>query len=87
MLDLNSYVYSKAEEDNKLRDRIYEEEQILEHRDSEHDQDEAKYSPEEKSIIDKSEVDRTPTPSEDSEEDEGKITIYVIFFKHSSLLP
>ncbi|XP_075987215.1 uncharacterized protein LOC142983910 isoform X2 [Anticarsia gemmatalis] len=61
----------KAEEDNKLKDRIYDEDQIPEHRESEHDQDEAKYSPEEKSIVEKSEVERTPTPSEDSEEDEG----------------
>nr|XP_049705446.1 ankyrin-2 isoform X4 [Helicoverpa armigera] len=60
----------KAEEDNKLKDRIYDEDQIAEHRESEHDQDEAKYSPEEKSIVEKSEVERTPTPSEDSEEDE-----------------
>ncbi|KAH9634383.1 hypothetical protein HF086_010863 [Spodoptera exigua] len=59
----------KADEDNKLKDRIYDENQIPEHRD-EHDQDEAKYSPEEKSIVDKSEIERTPTPSEDSEEDE-----------------
>lgn len=36
------------------------------------DQDEAKYSPEEKSIVDKSDMDRTPTPSEESEDDEGK---------------
>ncbi|KAJ8707390.1 hypothetical protein PYW08_010642 [Mythimna loreyi] len=62
----------KAEEDNKLKDRIYDEDQIPEHRESEHDQDEAKYSPEEKSIVEKSEIERTPTPSshEESEEDE-----------------
>ncbi|XP_063834893.1 titin-like [Ostrinia nubilalis] len=65
----------KAEEDNKLKDKIYDENQIAErlHRESEQDhEDEAKYSPEEKSIVDKSEslVDRTPTPSEESEEDE-----------------
>ncbi|KAL0859578.1 hypothetical protein ABMA27_010715 [Loxostege sticticalis] len=65
----------KAEEDNKLKEKIYDENQIAErlHRESEQDhEDEAKYSPEEKSIVDKSEsiVDRTPTPSEDSEEDE-----------------
>ncbi|XP_031765425.2 ankyrin-2 isoform X3 [Galleria mellonella] len=60
----------KAEEDNKLKDKIYDENQIAEHRELEHDQDEAKYSPEEKSIIDKSEIERTPTPSEESEEDE-----------------
>lgn len=40
-------------------------------RESEQDQDEAKYSPEEKSIVEKSEIERTPTPSEESEEDEG----------------
>lgn len=39
---------------------------------SEHDQDEAKYSPEEKSVVEKSEIERTPTPSEESEEDEGR---------------
>ncbi|KAM3960016.1 LOW QUALITY PROTEIN: uncharacterized protein ACR2FA_005939 [Aphomia sociella] len=60
----------KAEEDNKLKDKIYDENQITELRDLEHDQDEAKYSPEEKSVIDKSEIERTPTPSEESEEDE-----------------
>ncbi|XP_053618820.1 ankyrin-2-like isoform X3 [Plodia interpunctella] len=60
----------KAEEDNKLKDKLYDENGIPEHRDLEHDQDEAKYSPEEKSIVDKSELERTPTPSEDSEEDE-----------------
>ncbi|CAB3233076.1 unnamed protein product [Arctia plantaginis] len=60
----------KAEEDNKLKDRIYDEDQIPEHRESEQDQDEAKYSPEEKSFVEKSEIERTPTPSEDSEEDE-----------------
>ncbi|XP_022837050.1 ankyrin-2-like isoform X1 [Spodoptera litura] len=59
----------KADEDNKHKDRIYDDNQIPEHRD-EHDQDEAKYSPEEKSVVDKSEIERTPTPSEDSEEDE-----------------
>lgn len=42
------------------------------------DQDEAKYSPEEKSVVDKSEVERTPTPSEDSEEDEGKLYFLTI---------
>ncbi|KAG6462715.1 hypothetical protein O3G_MSEX013427 [Manduca sexta] len=60
----------KAEEDNKLKEKLYDEDEIPEHRESEHDQDEAKYSPEEKSIVEKSEVERTPTPSEDSEEDE-----------------
>ncbi|XP_072945806.1 uncharacterized protein [Epargyreus clarus] len=60
----------KAEEDNKLKDKIYDENQIAERVESEHDQDEAKYSPEEKSVVDKSEIERTPTPSEDSEEDE-----------------
>ncbi|XP_059058497.1 ankyrin-2-like [Achroia grisella] len=60
----------KAEEDNKLKDKIYDDNQTAEHRDLEHDQDEAKYSPEEKSIVDKSEIERTPTPSEESEEDE-----------------
>lgn len=64
-----------AEEDNKIKDRVYEDE-IPERmrRDSDQDPDEAKYSPEEKSIVDKSEVERTPTPStpsEESEEDEG----------------
>ncbi|CAG5037574.1 unnamed protein product [Parnassius apollo] len=63
----------KAEEDNKLKEKIFDDNQILERmrNESEVDQDEAKYSPEEKSIVDKSEVERTPTPSEDSEEDEG----------------
>ncbi|KAI5636460.1 ZU5 domain-containing protein [Phthorimaea operculella] len=61
----------KAEEDNKLKEKLYEENQIAEHmRESEHDQDEAKYSPEEKSVVEKSEIERTPTPSEESEEDE-----------------
>ncbi|XP_049881586.1 ankyrin-2-like isoform X2 [Pectinophora gossypiella] len=61
----------KAEEDNKLKEKIYEDNQIEERmRESEHDQDEAKYSPEEKSIVEKSEIERTPTPSEESEEDE-----------------
>lgn len=69
--------YFLAEEDNKLKDRIYDEDQIAEHRESEQDQDEAKYSPEEKSIVEKSEVERTPTPSEDSEEDEGTHGTYV----------
>lgn len=62
-----------AEEDNKLKDKqYYDVDEISEYRD-EHDQDEAKYSPEEKSIVDKSEVDRTSTPSEESEDDEGNI--------------
>ncbi|CAH0687120.1 unnamed protein product [Chilo suppressalis] len=63
----------KAEEDNKLKDKLYDENQIEERLTRESDQDhedEAKYSPEEKSIVDKSEIERTPTPSEDSEEDE-----------------
>ncbi|XP_014370017.2 titin-like [Papilio machaon] len=62
----------KAEEDNKVKERIYDDNQIAEamRHESEVDQDEAKYSPEEKSIVDKSEVERTPTPSEESEEDE-----------------
>lgn len=58
----------------------YDENQIAErlHRESEQDQeDEAKYSPEEKSIIEKSEIDRTPTPSEESEEDEGNLNILI----------
>ncbi|XP_073958636.1 uncharacterized protein isoform X7 [Choristoneura fumiferana] len=64
----------KAEEDNKIKDRAHESD-IPERlrRDSDQDPDEAKYSPEEKSIVDKSEVERTPTPStpsEESEEDE-----------------
>lgn len=65
-------MFFTAEEDNKLKEKLYNEEDILpEHRESEHDQDEAKYSPEEKSIVEKSEIDRTPSPSEESEEDEG----------------
>ncbi|KAJ2941011.1 hypothetical protein O0L34_g13140 [Tuta absoluta] len=61
----------KAEEDNKLKEKLYEENQIAERmRESEHDQDEAKYSPEEKSVVEKSEMERTPTPSEESDEDE-----------------
>ncbi|CAG9796167.1 unnamed protein product [Diatraea saccharalis] len=66
----------KAEEDNKLKDKLYDENHIEEHltRDLEQDhEDEAKYSPEEKSIIEKSEIERTPTPSEDSEEDEDTV--------------
>ncbi|KOB78843.1 Ankyrin 2, isoform AA, partial [Operophtera brumata] len=63
----------KAEGDNKLRDKLYDDDEITEYQ-SDHDQEEAKYSPEEKSIAekpdDKSEVDRTPSPSEESEEDE-----------------
>ncbi|XP_038219061.1 ankyrin-2-like isoform X2 [Zerene cesonia] len=60
----------KAEEDNKLKETI-DDSQISERmRTEDLDQDEAKYSPEEKSVIDKSEVERTPTPSEESEEDE-----------------
>lgn len=47
------------------------------------DQDEAKYSPEEKSFLDKSEVERTPTPSEESEEDEGtKLSVINGYFFH-----
>lgn len=63
-----------AEEDNKLKEKIDDVSQIVERlpAECELDQDEAKYSPEEKSVVDKSEVDRTPSPSEDSEEDEGK---------------
>ncbi|CAG9569914.1 unnamed protein product [Danaus chrysippus] len=61
----------KAEEDNKLKESTYDDSEIAEHsRTEDLDQDEAKYSPEEKSILDKSEMDRTPTPSEESEEDE-----------------
>ncbi|CAK1546705.1 unnamed protein product [Leptosia nina] len=60
----------KAEEDNKLKDTM-DSSQISERTHTEDmDQDEAKYSPEEKSFIDKSEMERTPTPSEESEEDE-----------------
>lgn len=62
-----------AEEDNKLKENIYDEDDTTERMRSEDlDQDEAKYSPEEKSIVDKSDMDRTPTPSEESEDDEGK---------------
>ncbi|CAH0731545.1 unnamed protein product, partial [Brenthis ino] len=60
----------KAEEDNKLKESIYDDSEIEETtRTEDLDQDEAKYSPEEKSV-EKSEMDRTPTPSEESEEDE-----------------
>ncbi|XP_063370063.1 ankyrin-2-like isoform X3 [Cydia amplana] len=61
----------KAEEDNKIKDRRFDSD-IPERlrRESDQDQDEAKYSPEEKSVVDKSEMERTPTPSEESEEDE-----------------
>ncbi|XP_068624617.1 ankyrin-3-like [Battus philenor] len=66
----------KAEEDNKLKDKIYDDNQIAERiRESELDQDEAKYSPEEKSIVDKSEVERTPSPSEDSEDEDVKRSV------------
>lgn len=57
-------------EDNQIAERMRES--------SEHDQDEAKYSPEEKSVVEKSEIERTPTPSEESEEDEG--IVYCIIF-------
>ncbi|XP_023954844.1 serine-rich adhesin for platelets-like [Bicyclus anynana] len=61
----------KAEEDNKLKENIYDDDEITERvRSEDLDQDEAKYSPEEKSIVDKSDMDRTPTPSEESEDDE-----------------
>ncbi|XP_039761177.1 ankyrin-2-like isoform X2 [Pararge aegeria] len=61
----------KAEEDNKLKESIYDDDEITERvRSEDLDQDEAKYSPEEKSIVDKSDMDRTPTPSEESEDDE-----------------
>ncbi|XP_063542799.1 ankyrin-2-like isoform X7 [Cydia strobilella] len=64
----------KAEEDNKIKDRRFDSD-IPERlrRESDQDQDEAKYSPEEKCVVDKSEMERTPTPptpSEESEEDE-----------------
>lgn len=75
--------YDKAEEDNKLKD-IMDDSQISERTHTEDmDQDEAKYSPEEKSFVDKSEVERTPTPSEESE-DEGieiSVTNYSFQFK------
>lgn len=68
-------IYSTAEGDNKLKDKLYDDDEITEYL-SDNDQEEAKYSPEEKSIAekpdDKSDADRTPTPSEESEEDEGK---------------
>ncbi|XP_046974007.1 ankyrin-2-like isoform X3 [Vanessa cardui] len=61
----------KAEEDNKLKENIYDDNEFEERtRTEDLDQDEAKYSPEEKSVLEKSEMDRTPTPSEESEEDE-----------------
>ncbi|XP_050356935.1 ankyrin-2-like isoform X3 [Nymphalis io] len=63
--------YKVAEEDNKLKENIYDDNEFEERtRTDDLDQDEAKYSPEEKSVVDKSEMDRTPTPSEESEEDE-----------------
>lgn len=70
-----SNIYFSAEGDNKLKDKLYDDDEITEYQ-SDHDQEEAKYSPEEKSIAekpdDRSEVDRTPSPSEESEEDAGK---------------
>lgn len=56
-----------------MKEKLYEDNQISERmrKESELDQDEAKYSPEEKSVHDKSEIERTPTPSTESEEDEG----------------
>ncbi|CAH2060663.1 unnamed protein product, partial [Iphiclides podalirius] len=62
----------KAEEDNKLKEKIDDDNNIAERlpNECELDQDEAKYSPEEKSFVDKSEIERTPSLSEDSEEDE-----------------
>ncbi|XP_045507606.1 titin homolog isoform X2 [Colias croceus] len=60
----------KAEEDNKLKETIDDSHISERMRTEDLDQDEAKYSPEEKSVVDKSEVERTPTPSEESEEDE-----------------
>ncbi|KAL4712545.1 hypothetical protein ACJJTC_007561 [Scirpophaga incertulas] len=69
--EIEAYKVS-ADEDNKLKDKTYKENDIDEHiaREFEHDHDEAKYSPEEKSVVDKSDIGRTPTPSEESEEDE-----------------
>lgn len=75
----NWKVFVTAEEDNKLKEKILEDNHITERiRETEHDQDEAKYSPEEKSVVEKGEIERTPTPSEDSEEDEGKIDYYCV---------
>lgn len=71
----NFCLFHTAEEDNKLKDRLQGNNELSERLHSESDtldQDEAKYSPEEKSF-DKSEMERTPTPSEESEEDEGNI--------------
>lgn len=77
----NFKVLVTAEEDNKLKEKILEENQIAERiRETEHDQDEAKYSPEEKSVIEKSEIERTPTPSEESEEDEGKLNLLTTMY-------
>ncbi|XP_045486803.1 titin-like isoform X3 [Pieris rapae] len=65
----------RAEEDNKLKD-IMDDSQISERTHTEDmDQDEAKYSPEEKSFVDKSEVERTPTPSEESEDEDVKRSV------------
>ncbi|XP_041984018.1 ankyrin-2-like isoform X4 [Aricia agestis] len=61
----------KVDEDNKLKELIHDDNQVIEGiRTEDLDQDEAKYSPEEKCVLDKSEIERTPTPSEESEEDE-----------------
>lgn len=72
-----------VDEDNKLKENIYDDSQIVDGiRHEDLDQDEAKYSPEEKSVVDKSEIERTPTPSEESEEDEGSAILYI--FLHSN---
>lgn len=60
-----------------MKDKFYDDDEITEYQ-SDNDQEEAKYSPEEKSIAEKPDenfdADRTPTPSEESEEDEGKLS-------------
>ncbi|XP_050671700.1 ankyrin-2-like [Leptidea sinapis] len=63
--EIDSY---KADEDNKLKDRLDDSQMSERTRTEDYDQDEAKYSPEEKSFVDKGDMEKTE--SEESEEDE-----------------
>ncbi|GBP41693.1 Ankyrin-3 [Eumeta japonica] len=68
----------KAEEDNKLKEKLYEDNKMAESIPNEtelQDHDEAKYSPEEKSLPEKTEQDRTPTPSEESDDEDVKRSV------------
>ncbi|VVC88921.1 unnamed protein product [Leptidea sinapis] len=68
--EIDSY---KADEDNKLKDRLDDSQMSERTRTEDYDQDEAKYSPEEKSFVDKGDMEKTE--SEESEEDEGNIGV------------